>query len=955
MREKPEQIAADLANVVRGDVFPDILHRAAYSTDSSIYRIVPTCVVAPRDTADVVAVVKYAGAKSIPVVARGAGTGLAGEALCSGIVFDMTRYMNRIISVDEDGKRAICESGVVLDDLNNCLAEYGRKIGPDPSSSNRSTVGGCVANNSTGAHYLQYGYIVNYVESIEAVLADGNVVQFKNDFDPEQADDDRASSVAMSCMSVLSGKESVITKALPKAGRNRSGYNIAGICHNGRIDLARLLTGSEGTLAIFTKITLKTVTIPAAKALLQLEFDTLAKMAQAAPIIVKSGASACELMSKTVIEMAYEALPEYRDVLPAGAAALLLVEHTGQTQDEVRNKIESTDTAVGTIASGRTIVFDAKQQEHIWKSRKDAGPLLYRAKGRKHPAEFMEDVSVGAEGLEKYIAGLEEIGERYDIAMSYFGHAGDGLLHIRPYMDLSEPAEVEKMRSMANEVFELAWSLGGTISGEHAEGLSRVAFIRRQCGDEFYELLRKIKNTFDPDNLMNPGKIINDDPDVMVKNLRAEHKLLPERLKTDLLFEKDEIRFALEQCYGCGLCRSHDSDLRMCPVFRAVGEELGSSRAKSNILHFWATGQLNEEDFESPEFRKFLDLCVNCKACLVQCPSAVDISKLMNVARAEYIKRIGLRRAELVLSHNRYLSILGSIFSPLSNFVMKLSVFKWLLEKVAGLDSRRGMPNFRRSSFLKAGRKYLEACEPIPAPIDRVAYFVDTYANYNDHELGFAVLDVLRKNGIEVILPKQRPAPLPAIVYGNVKRARRDLSFNVKHLAKAVRDGYKIICSEPSAALCLKEELRHFVSGPEVQIVSQNTYELMNYLLSLQAQDKLKPATKPIAQDYIYHLPCHLCAVGNGTASIKLLQELCGVNVVDLKAGCCGLAGTFGMQKKNYDLSSKISESLKKALEQSPTKNVLTECSACKMQIEHISDKIVRHPIKILAQAYEVR
>ncbi len=952
MQKKPEQVAADLSNIVQGDVFADVLHRAAFSTDASIYRIIPTCVVAPRDTSDVVAVVKYAHARKIPVVARGAGTGLAGETLCNGIVFDMTRYMNRIISVDNNGTKAVCEPGVVLEDLNNFVAKYGRKIGPDPSSSNRATVGGVVANNSTGAHFLQYGYIVNYVESIEAVLVDGNVVQFENDFDPEQASNDRAAQIARNCISILHDKEAVITKSLPKVGRNRSGYNIGGICHNGRIDLARLLTGSEGTLAIFTKITLKTVDIPSAKALLQLEFDSLAKMAKAAPIIVKSGASACELMSKTAIEMAYEALPEYRDVLPAGAAAVLLVEHTGQNQDEVRKKIESTDKAVGAIASGRTIVLDAKQQEHIWRSRKDAGPLLYRARGRKHPAEFMEDVSVGAEGLEKYIAGLEEIGKRYDIAMSYFGHAGDGLLHIRPYMDLSEADDVEKMRSMANEVFELAWSLGGTISGEHAEGLSRVAFIRRQCGDEFYELMQQIKKTFDPDNLMNPGKIINDDPDVMVKNLRAENKIQPERLKTDLLFEKDEIRFALEQCYGCGLCRSRDSDLRMCPVFRALGEELGTSRAKSNILHFWATGHLQDEDFESPEFRKFLDLCVNCRACLVDCPSAVDIPKLLSVARAKYIKRMGLRRAELVLSHNRYLSILGSIFSPISNFFMQWPVFKRLLDKTVGLDKRRDMPRFRRSSFLKAGRKYLKACEPITAPIDKVAYFTDTYANYNDHELGFAVLEVLRANGIEVILPKQRPAPLPAIVYGDVKRARKDLAFNVKHLANAVRDGFKIICSEPSAALCLKEEPRHFVAGEDAELVSQNTYELMNYLLSLHLKDKLKPATKPITQEYVYHLPCHLCAVGNGMASIKLLQELCGINVVDLKASCCGLAGTFGMQKKNYELSSQIAAGLKEALKQSPTKNVLTECSACKMQIEHISDKIVRHPIKVLAEAY---
>jgi len=972
MNKRPEKVAADLAKVVRGDVFADILHRVAYSTDASIYRIVPQCVVSPRDSGDIVAVVKYAAAIGIPVVARGAGSGVAGEALCSGIIFDITRYMNKIISVENNGTAVVCEPGVVLDDLNNCLAAYGRKIGPDPSSSNRATVGGCVANNSTGAHSLKYGFIADYVESIEAVLADGNVVEFKNDFEAEQAQDDTVGSIAKQCLSILSGSETVISKALPKSGRNRSGYNIAGICHNGKIDLAHLLAGSEGTLAIFTKIELRTVPLPAAKALLQLEFDSLEKMSRAVPIIAKSGPSACELMDKILIDMAFEALPEYRDILPAGAAAVLLVEHYGETQEQANKKIGQTDAAVGKLASGRSIVFDPKQQARLWKSRKDAGPLLYRKKGKKHPAEFMEDVSVGFERLAEYISGLQKIGKKYDIVMSFFGHAGDGLLHIRPYLDLSDPTEVQKMRAIANEVFELVWSLGGTISGEHANGLVRTAFIKKQYGDMYYSLLCQIKNVFDPNCLMNPGKIINSDPDIMTKNLRAEYKLSPERLQTDLLFEKDELALELEQCYGCGLCLSRESDLRMCPVFRAVGEELASSRAKANILNFWATGQLNEDDFESPEFRKFLDLCVNCKACLLECPSGVDISKLMSTARAEYVRRKRLRRAESMLSRNRYLSLMGSIFSPISNFVMRRRLIKWLLEKFTGLSRKRTMPVFNRGSFLRVGRKYLSACESIEKPIDKVAYFVDTYANYNDHELGFAVIDVLRLNDIEVILPKQRPAPLPAVVYGDVKRASKDLSYNVKHLAKAVRDGYKIICSEPSAALCLRDELRHFIGGEDAKLISENTYELMNYLYGLHKAGSLKmPISSCVVRNascaerntqyairntqYVYHLPCHLAAVGDSQVSVKLLRELCGLNVIELKAGCCGLAGTFGMQKKNYELSSQIATKLKEALENSPIKNVLTECAACKMQIEHISDCIVKHPIKVLAEIYEDR
>jgi len=259
------------------------------------------------------------------------------------------------------------------------------------------------------------------------------------------------------------------------------------------------------------------------------------------------------------------------------------------------------------------------------------------------------------------------------------------------------------------------------------------------------------------------------------------------------------------------------------------------------------------------------------------------------------------------------------------------------------------MPAFRRGSFLKLGRKYLTSQRPIENPADKVAYFVDTYANYNDHELGFAVLDVLRRNNVDVVLPDQRPAPLPAIVYGDISRARKDLTYTVRHLAKAVRDGCKIVCSEPSAALCLTQELRHFVAGEDATLVSQNTYELMNYLLDLHKQGKLRLPDSATQEEFIYHLPCHLCAIGNETASIRLVQEFCGAKVTDIKAGCCGIAGTFGMQKKNYDLSSQIASRLKETLDKSPAGTVLTECAACKMQIEHLSGRTVSHPIKILA------
>jgi FAD/FMN-containing dehydrogenase/Fe-S oxidoreductase len=971
-----------------------MLHRSAYSSDASIYQIVPNCVVYPRDAQDVAAVVKYAREKQIPVAARGAGSGVAGESLCSGIVLDVTRYMNGIIGTEDDGRLVVCEPGVVLDELNNYLEVYRRKIGPDPSTSNRAVIGGCVANNATGAHSLQFGYIGDYVERIEAVLADGSIVELANNVDPQQQTDN-VGRIARGCAELLAGKEQVIKKALPATKRNRSGYDIAGVYHDGKVDLVRLMAGSEGTLAIFTKITLRTVPLPKAKGLLQLEFDSLEKMAKAVPIIVGTGASACELMDNRLIGMAIEHLPGYRDILPANAVAALLVEHTGETPEEVKDKIKATDSAIGNLVNNRTIVFDEQAQKRLWKVRKDAVPLLDRGKGRKRPVPFIEDVSVENDKLVEYIAGLQRIGRKYDIAMSFYGHAGDGELHIRPYLDLGEQGDIEKMVQIANEVFSLAWSLGGTVSGEHAVGLVRAAFLRRQYGDAFYNLLCGIKKIFDPDGLLNPGKIISDDPDVMVQNLKAKHRVQPNRTfaESGVIFADDEVALELEQCNGCGVCRGRDEQFRMCPVFRAAGDELAGSRAKMNVLRFWATGQLEDTDFDSPEFRKFLDLCVNCKACSLECPSGVDVSKIMAAARAEYVRRKGLRLTERLLGRNRYFSMLGSAFAPVSNFVMRPWITRWLLEKTMGIDRRRGIPRFAFGSFLTAGRAYLETCKSAegetspnggPAastrppkarprqmagpsrrgqdeagverrrggPIDKVAYFADTYVNFNDHELGFAVIDVLRHNDIEVILPKQRPAPLPAIVYGDVKTAKRDLSYSVKYLAKAVREGYKIICSEPSAALCLKQELRHYVEGEDASMVSTNTYELMEYLLGLAKQDKLKKAKSKISNQYVYHAPCHLFAIGTYGASIEVLKKVCGLDIADLKAGCCGLAGTFGMQKKNYELSEQIAKSLKEALAKTPAQCVLTECAACAMQIEHISGKPALHPIKILAQAY---
>ena len=546
--------------------------------------------------------------------------------------------------------------------------------------------------------------------------------------------------------------------------------------------------------------------------------------------------------------------------------------------------------------------------------------------------------------------------DKYDIPLAFYGHAGDGELHIRPYMDLRKETEVARMRQMADDVYALAWSLGGTISGEHGDGLLRTAFIEAQYGKDYYQLLKGIKRIFDPKGRLNPGKIVSSDLNVMCKNLRATALVAAKPFQTELQFEPDEFRFEVEQCNGCGVCLADGAGSRMCPVFRGGGEELSSTRAKANLLAAWMAGEKSGVEFDPKELKQVLSLCVNCKMCSIECPAGVDVSKLIVEARTKLSRETGFTAAEFALTYNRWLSFFGSSFVPLSNWVLALPVTRWVLQRLIGLDRHRKFPKFDHGSFLRKAARYLDMRSPVRKPIDKVVYFVDSFANFNDHELGLAVLKVLRKLNIEVVVPKQRPVPLPAFVYGNIRPARRDMEYNLKQVIPFVKKGYKVVCSEPSAALCLKDELRLIIDSDDARLVSQNTFELMDYLNTTLKQKPEAPAQglKASSHKYAhkifgYHAPCHLKALRFAGISIDLLKQF-DFSVVDINGGCCGLAGTAGMQKKNHQLAEAIGGHLSGAIAECGADIIVTECAACKMQIEHLTHKQVIHPIKLLAQ-----
>ncbi len=978
MAMTPHKLANALRSRITGTVYDDPLHLALYSTDASIYQIRPQCVVLPRSFQDMQQTVAFAAENGIPIVARGAGSGLAGESLCRGIVMDTTTFYGQVGELDADLGLVTCQAGVVLERLNAGLASLGWQFGPDPASGTRASIGGIVANNSTGAHSIKYGYTEAHIESLKVILPDGEVATLRGvpveQIDSLRGSSNRGAQLNVAIHDLLAPQQKAIADRWPKSERNRSGYNLHRAMEGGCVNLHRLISGSEGTLAVVGEATLRLVRRPKVKALMQLHFATIDDSARAAAAAFRMNPAACELMDAALADVARKAYPHYSKALPPpGVAASLLIECDGDTLDEVRDKLAAFPKAIN-WAVKHNEVLDPADQKMIWSARKAAVPLLFRVPGKKQPVPFIEDIAVPVDRFAEYIHGLQAILEKHGTPVCYFAHAGHGECHTRPYLDLHEPAEVDKMVAIAEQTYEMIWGLGGTISGEHGEGLVRAAFIKRQYGP-LYEVMREVKKIFDPAGILNPGKIINDDPDVMRKDLRFHNRARPERLKTQLIFRDDEFVSEIERCNGNGECRSHEPGGTMCPIFRAVGEEDASPRAHANMMRHYITGLLDEEVLASPAFKRAADFCVNCKMCRMECPSAVDVPKLMLEARAQYVARRGLTRTELTLSRAHLSCAVNSAFAPIANVLGRFGPFRLLLEKLTGVDRRRQLPSFDFGSFLKRYRKSAEnghgqqmhagsgsgapAATPadaaVPAqgePLDRVSYFIDLFANYNDHSLARAAIGVLRHNGIDVNLPPQTDAGMPAIDYGDMTLARKAIAYNLEHLTPQVRAGRKIICSEPTAALCLKEEYLCLDDSPAAHQVAGATQELCSYLLDLHRRGHLRTDFHPMPMHFGYHAPCHVKVMEIGRPGAELVRLIPGTSVTIIDRGCCGTAGTYGFQKKNFDTSMKAGEPLFEALREPGIQYGLSECSTCRMQMEQGSGKGCYHPIKVLAMAY---
>ncbi|TWT95821.1 Anaerobic glycerol-3-phosphate dehydrogenase subunit C [Botrimarina colliarenosi] len=957
----PNRIAEDLRGQVAGDVLCDEVTRRLYATDASLYEITPAVVVRPRVTADVEATVRYAAAEGIAVHARGAGSGLAGGCLGPGIVVDFSRYMRRVLADEGDTVRV--QPGVVHADLNRRLAASGRVFGPDPAMTEVTTLGGVAAVDSSGSRRLAYGSARQHIVGLDAVLGDGRWLTTS----AAPGENRLAAELSGKLFGLLNGVRGVIREHIPRRCVNTSGYALDQSLREDHADLTQLMVGSEGTLGLITELTLRTSPLPARVGSALLTFPSLELAAEAVQVLLPMGLAACDLIDRRRLSLARQKDLRFEMLLPGAAEALLYVEvfaddeaslseRLGRVVDAMRGEDSlAAEALIAETADDRRLFADASRQ---------LVSALHGLKGARRAVPGVEDIALPPAALPQFFLRLQEILKRREVTASVYGHVGHGQLHLRPLLDLTTRADVRRLETLASDLYDTVWLLGGTISGEHGDGLSRTPFSSRQHGP-LMNVFRGVKTLFDPESVLNPGKIVPSPGARMTHAMRTtgrERAQTPppatpqakpaEVVELQLTWSTDEAADAARACNGCGACRATGDEVRMCPIFRYTPREEASPRAKANLMRGVLSGELAASELLLEDAKQVADLCVNCHQCRLECPAEVDIPKLMLEAKASYVATNGLRRDAWWSAHIDSLARLASGWPRLANATLHNRVARWALERTIGLASGRRLPDFANRTYLQqaATRKLHRP----PLEDEKIYYFVDTYANRFDTQLATAFEKIVRRHNVGFYAPAdQLPSGMAMVSQGALDLARRTAARNVTRLAEAVRDGYAIVATEPTAVLAITHEYLNLLPDEEdAQLVAANTFEACHYLWRRHVEARLQLDLSPLPYQVAHHTPCHSRALGVGSPAENLLRLIPELRLTRLEKGCSGMAGTYGLSRRHYRSSLRAGLPLLSELRSGRHQVGSTECGACRTQMEQSAPMPTIHPIKLLAASY---
>jgi FAD/FMN-containing dehydrogenase/Fe-S oxidoreductase len=964
-----------LKETLEGDIKYDIITKTIYSTDASDYKEQPVAVAWPKGVLDLKKLLLFASEEKIGVTVRAAGTSLAGQVVTSGIIADISRYMNRILEINREEMWVRVEPGVVLDELNMYLRPYGLFFGPETSTSSRCNMGGMVGNNSCGSHSLVYGSTRDHTIELKTILSDGSEATFgpvdKSTFEKKCRQDNLEGKIYRNLKDILDNPEN--KKSIrdgypdPRIPRRNTGYALDLLLDSEVFDsqsekkfnFCRLLTGSEGTLAVTTEIKLNLVPLPPAfKTLVCVHHRDRDEAFLANLVALKFNPTAVELTDDRILELTKDNLSQKnnRFFLDGDPGAIMMVEFARDTVEEVESVTEELIKALKEANYGYSYpVVRGKDMAKAWELRKAGLGVLGKMKGDRRTVSLVEDTAVLVEDLPAYMDDFAKLLAKYGKDSVYHAHIGTGELHIRPVLNLKDAGDVELFRTIGIETARLVKKYRGSLSGEHGDGRLRGEFIPLILGEANYELLKKLKASWDPENILNPGKIV--DTPLMNTFLRYEAGTVTPELETVFDFSLTEgIIRAAEKCNGSGDCRkSIKLGGTMCPSFMATMDEENCTRARANILREFLSLK-NSNPWDHKEIYDILDLCLGCKGCKSECPSGVDIAKMKSEFLQHWYDKHGIPLRTFLIAYITTFNKLGSFVPDIYNFFLKNKALSGLLKKTIGFASERSIPLVNKTSLRRWIRKNLVSLNPA-RPIGKVCLFIDEFTNYNDTEAGIAAVRLLTTLNYKVEVAEHDLSARTFISKGLLKKAQKIAINNINAFSGIIDENLPLVGIEPSAILGFRDEYPDLVN-PELREKSRkiagNSFMIDEFIANEFRAGRIRRGS--FTEDnlqILLHAHCQQKAVSSSACSIEMLSIPTNYKVSEIPSGCCGMAGSFGYEKEHFELSKKIGNLVlfPEILKSTNDVVVAAPGTSCRHHIKDGTGRIAKPPVVILCEA----
>ena len=956
-----------LGDALGGEVRFDEYTRHLYSTDASLYAIEPLGVASPRTADEVVAAIEIAGRFDVPVLPRGAGTSLAGQAVGRAVVLDLSRYMHRLVGLDAEAMTARVQPGLIQDDLNKTAAAHRLMFAPDTSTSNRATLGGMIGNNSCGARSARYGMTIDHVDSLDVVLSDASRATFQaldaSALERRSQGDTLDARLHRDVRHLVSQHETAIRRDFPPFWRKSGGYRLERMVpERGPFNLANLVVGSEGTLAVVVEANVRLVPIPKAVVGVAGHFETVAAAIAAAEDARLCDAAVIELVDRFILNLARRSAAHGKlvSVLEGDPGGLLWLEFYGDTIAEARAAAERLEVTWRANGHGYTVLrAETSDQLTRFRELRKAGLGLLSAAGERgeRSVAFIEDTAVDPRRLGEYTSRMAALLRRHNLTAGFYGHASAGCLHIRPFMDLTRPGALSTLHAVADEVCALVTEFGGMNSSEHGDGLVRSEFNRRIFGDELYGAMRSLKRLFDPHGRFNPGKKV--DASRMTEHLRepALPRALP--VATHFSFDgTDGMRGAANRCARIGACRKSELAGRtMCPSFMATRDERHSTRGRANALVHALSSPDPQSALGDEGLHEALDLCLECKACKTECPLSVDMAALKSETLSHYYRHHGVPLRARMFGHVRTLNRVGAALAPVSNWVARAKPVRALAERFGGIDRRRALPRFQQTTL----QQWFDQRTPLsPKRGARhrgaVVFLADSFTSYTEPEIGRAAIELLELAGWDVSLAGDVCCGRALISKGLLDEARSQHAALIARLSPAAASGVPIVGCEPSCVFTLRDELPDLARGHAGAQAIARQARMVDDLLAQAIDDgdlTVSPSESAAGRRILFHGHCHQKAAGATSGSIALLQQIPGTTVDVLDAGCCGMAGSFGFEREHYDLSLEIGGlRLFPAVNAAPVDAIVTATGvSCRQQIAQGTARRAVHPVTLLRES----